>query len=157
MAKTITLVVLIGVARWALTMAILSLLARRPDNLGVRDGRLAPCSGPPNCVCSFDSGDRHAIEPIRFADSPDEAWARLVQVVLAWPRTRVVRQTDTYLHAECTSRLFRFVDDVELLLDRAGSQVHMRSASRVGRSDLGVNRARLEAIRRAVSGPGGDS
>jgi uncharacterized protein (DUF1499 family) len=155
--RMVAIVLVLAVAGWALTMALLSLLARRPENLGVHDDRLAPCSGSPNCVCSFDDEARHAIEPIAFADDPDEAWARLEQVLSGWPRTQIVRRTDTYLHAECTSWLFRFVDDVEFLLDRDGRRIHCRSASRAGRSDLGVNRTRLEAIRRAVSNPGGGS
>jgi uncharacterized protein (DUF1499 family) len=149
--KALALILILAVAGWALTMAILSALGRRPEGLGVRDGRLAACPESPNCVCSQDDDARHAIEPIRFDGSPEEAWARLQEVLAAWPRTRIVRTTQDYLHAECWSLIFRFVDDVEFQLDAAAKVIHVRSASRVGRSDMGVNRRRVEDIRKAFA------
>jgi uncharacterized protein (DUF1499 family) len=86
---------------------------------------------------------------LRFSGGAEEAWGRLGALLTAWPRTRVVTATGSYVHAECHSRIFRFVDDVEFLLDRAAGVIHVRSASRAGHSDLGVNRARVEALRRA--------
>jgi uncharacterized protein (DUF1499 family) len=151
-AKVAGVVILVGVALWALSMIALSLSAKRPDNLGVREGgKLAPCPASPNCVCSqCDGADQaHAVDPLAFSGEPDAAWERLKRVLEAHPRTRITERTEAYLRAECTSLLFRFVDDVELLLDRDARLIHVRSASRVGHSDLGVNRARVEAIRRA--------
>jgi uncharacterized protein (DUF1499 family) len=145
------LILTLGIAGWALTMAILSALARRPAGLGVRDGRLAACPGTPNCVCSQEADAGHAIEPFRFEGSPDEAWQRLGAIVADWPRTRVVTSSDTYLHAESKSLVFRFTDDVEFLLDRDARLIHVRSASRAGRSDLGVNRRRVESLRAAFT------
>ena len=84
--------------------------------------------------------------------SAADAMARLKRVLAAMPRVRVVTETETYLHAESTSLVFRFVDDVEFLIDPEARVVHFRSASRAGRADLGVNRARMEAVRRAFSG-----
>jgi uncharacterized protein (DUF1499 family) len=131
-------------------MALLSALARRPAGLGARDGKLSPCPGTPNCVCSQDTpSPRHAIDPLTFDDGPDEAWERLKGILTAWPRTRIVTDGDSYLHAECASQVFRFVDDVECVLDRNAKVIHIRSASRAGRSDLGINRRRVEAIRQA--------
>ncbi|MFO0930086.1 MAG: DUF1499 domain-containing protein [Gemmataceae bacterium] len=92
----------------------------------------------------------HAIEPLRFDDDADAAWDRLRRTVRAQPRMRVITEDDGYLHAEATTRLLRFVDDVEFLLDRVGRQIHVRSASRLGYSDLGTNRRRIEAIPRRV-------
>jgi uncharacterized protein (DUF1499 family) len=135
------------------TLALLSLLTRRPDNLGAFEGRLAPCPGVPNCVCSFDTKAR-GIVPLSYEGSPEEALARLQAVLGAWPRTRVVTVADGYVHAECRSLLFRFVDDVEFLLDRAARAIHVRSASRAGGWDLGVNRRRVEGIRRAFAASG---
>ncbi len=149
--KIVALIAGLAVAGWALTMAILSALARQPAGLGVRDGRLAECPGSPNCVSSQSALPRHAVEPLRFEGEPAEAWARLRQVVAAWPRTRLVSESDSYLHAECRTFVFRFTDDVEFLLDREARLIHVRSASRVGRSDLGVNRRRVEAFRRAFA------
>lgn len=150
MVKVILAVFLVSVAAWALIMALFSLLARRPAGLGLLDGRLTPCPGTPNCVCSQDAGVRH-IAPLSFDDPADEAWLRLKAVVGQLPRTRIVAATEGYLRAECTSRVFRFVDDVEFLLDREAGVIHVRSASRAGRSDLGVNRRRVETIRVAFN------
>jgi uncharacterized protein (DUF1499 family) len=134
-------------------MITLSALAKKPDNLGVNEGRLAACPSTPNCVCSQDADSQHAIEPLAFGDDAEAAWARLKKVLADHPRTKVVAESDGYLHAECTSLVFRFVDDVEFLLDRDKRLIHVRSASRVGHSDLGVNRKRVEQIRAAFSEP----
>ncbi len=151
MARTILIVVLIAVAAWALIMALLSQLAHKPDNLGAHDGRLADCPGTPNCVSSQAADEAHRTEPLHFDGDADVAWARVREAVAAWPRTRVVTATDGYLHAECTSFLFRFVDDLECLLDRDAKVIHVRSASRAGRSDFGVNRRRVERLRQALT------
>jgi uncharacterized protein (DUF1499 family) len=113
--------------------------------LGVKDGRLTPCPASANCVCSQDSDAKHFIEPICFAGPPDEAMARLKQVLARQPRTTMVAATHNYLHVEFRTAILRFVDDVEFLVNDAAIQV--RSASRVGYSDFGVNRKRIETIR----------
>jgi uncharacterized protein (DUF1499 family) len=136
---------------WVAVLALLSALARRPAHLGAESGRLAPCPHRPNCVCSQADDAAHRIEPLRFEGSANEAMKSLRVVLAAWPRTRVVTAADGYLHAECRSRLFRFVDDVEFLVDSEARVIHFRSASRVGRSDLGVNRRRMEGLRRAFA------
>jgi uncharacterized protein (DUF1499 family) len=134
------------------TLALLSLFARRPGDLGVREGnRLKPCPELPNCVCSQAEDAGHHIDPLLFAGSPEEAMVQLKSALATFPRVQVITSTDRYLHAEFTSLIFRFVDDVEFLLDPAAGVIHWRSASRVGRSDLGVNRKRLEAIRQAFA------
>src|SRR5262245_43281460 len=99
-------------------MYVLSAMGKRPDNLGVKEGRLAACPSSPNCVCSQDEDAGHAIEPITFSGDADEAWARLKTVLSERPRTRVVSESEHYLHAEQTSLVFRFVDDLEFQLDR---------------------------------------
>src|SRR4051812_10316744 len=108
--KPAVLIVALVFAGWVLTMYVLSALARRPDNLGVKEGRLTPCPSSPNCVCSQDDDADHAVEPIAFTGDADEAWARLKRVLADRPRTKVVSETENYLHAECTSLIFRFVD-----------------------------------------------
>jgi uncharacterized protein (DUF1499 family) len=154
--KTIALVGILLVLGVVVALALLSLLAKRPANLGVTAGRLAPCPSSPNCVCSQDADDAHHVEPLSFEGSPQEALARLKEVLASWPRTTVVTETEGYVHAECRSRLFRFVDDVEFLLDPQAKVIHVRSASRAGKGDLGVNRRRVEALRRAFAGRAGD-
>jgi len=149
--KALAITAACAVAGWAATMTILSLLARRPDGLGVHDSRLAPCPRSPNCVSSQAEDEGHRAAPLAFADKPEQAWERLKEVLADFPRTRVVEEGDGYLHAECTTLLFRFVDDVEFLLDREAKVIHFRSASRIGAGDLGTNRRRVEAIRRAFA------
>lgn len=122
----------------------------RPDGLGARDGRLAPCKPTPNCVSSqvdarSDAG--HYIAPIRIEGSVRDTWVALRSVLRSAPRVRLVTDGEDYIHAECTSRLMGFVDDAEFLLDEAAKVIHVRSASRLGTSDFGVNRVRLESIR----------
>ncbi len=131
-----------------LLLALFSLTSRKPTNLGVTSGKLAPCPASPNCVCTQANDPGHRMEPLSFTGSPAEAKARLKAVLAEFPRVRIVAETDNYLHAEFTSLIFRFVDDVEFLIEPEGT-IQFRSASRAGRSDLGVNRARMEAIRRA--------
>lgn len=107
----------------------------------------APCPDRPNCVSSRAAAGGSAIAPLRVRGDARAAWAAARRAVAALPRTRVVESDDRYLHAEVTSRLFRFVDDLELALAEDGTRIDVRSASRVGYSDLGVNRARVEALR----------
>jgi uncharacterized protein (DUF1499 family) len=118
----------------------------RPMNLGVHDGKLAPCPASPNCVSSQSTDKDHAVEPFPFSGAPAEAMADLKKVLSRMPRARIVTTTETYLHAEFTSALFRFVDDVEFWCDESARTIHLRSASRVGNSDLGVNRKRIESL-----------
>lgn len=109
--------------------------------------RLTDCPGTPNCVNSQQEGDPHGIEPLRFEDEPREAFARLVALLEATPRVQVTERADDYLRTEFTTGLMRFVDDVEFLLLPEQKLIHVRSASRVGHSDLGANRKRVEALR----------
>lgn len=94
------------------------------------------------------------MEPLRYTGTLQEARERLLRVLREHPRTTLVREEPDYLKAECRSALFRFVDDVEFVFDDAGPWIHFRSASRLGRSDFGVNRTRMEEIRRAFEAAG---
>jgi uncharacterized protein (DUF1499 family) len=95
------------------------------------------------------------MKPIPYTGTLDEARERLLAVLRHHPRTRIVREEPDYLKAECRSRIFRFVDDVEFVLDDATKEIHFRSASRVGRGDFGVNRKRMKEIRAAFLAAGG--
>lgn len=108
---------------------------------------LAACPQTPNCVSSLATDARHRIEPLRYADQPAVAWRRLQDVLEGMPRTRFVERSPERLHVEFRSRVFRFVDDVVCVQDAAAGVIHIRSASRLGYSDFGVNRRRVEAIR----------
>jgi uncharacterized protein (DUF1499 family) len=123
----------------------------RPLNLGVHDGKLAPCPASPNCVSSQSIDREHSIEPLRYTGSPGDAMDQLKKIVIGMKRSRIITETGSYIHAEFTSALFRFVDDVEFFADERASVIHVRSASRIGSSDLGVNRKRVEDIRAAMT------
>ena len=114
----------------------------RPDDLGVNDGKLKPCPGTPNCVSSQSDKAQEKIAPL-----PAVALAEVKKVVESMERTTIIEETDNYLYAEFKSKLMGYVDDVEFYLDPTENVIHVRSASRLGKSDLGVNRARVEEIR----------
>jgi len=126
-------------------LTLLGCAGQRPETLGIQNGQLAACPDSPNCVSSFDSRESHSIEPIAGSLS------RIKDAISAMDRVNIVEEQDNYLYAEFTSRLMGYVDDVEFLADPANNLVHVRSASRLGHSDMGVNRKRIEAIRSAVS------
>lgn len=128
-------------------LAALRLRGGTPNNLGLRANRLAPCPNTPNCVSTQADDPQHAIEPIRFTGPADSALKQLRRIVQRQPRTTIVSDHDRYIHAEARSRVFRFVDDLEFFVDESQQVIHFRFASRVGYSDLGVNRRRAEAIR----------
>jgi uncharacterized protein (DUF1499 family) len=117
--------------------------------------KLAPCPNSPNCVSSVAPDAAHRVEPLAFKGAPAAAMERLRATITGMPRARVVRHDATSLSAEFTSWLLRFVDDVDCVLDADARVIHIRSASRVGYSDLGVNRKRVEQIRAAFGGSGG--
>lgn len=117
---------------------------------GLIDGHLAPCPSSPNCVISQGGDEEHSLEPIAYQGDRATAKETLLKVLSVVPRTEIVEQTDDYIHTESTSRIFKFVDDAEFYFPEAESVIQVRSASRVGESDLGVNRRRIEQIRLAM-------
>ena len=120
----------------------------RPTNLGIQEsGQLAACPSSPNCVNSQSQDAQHKIEPLTYDSTPTQALAELKTVIESMERTKIITETDNYLYAEFTSKLMGFVDDVEFLVDNSAKVIHVRSASRLGQSDLGVNRQRIETIR----------
>ena len=141
----------VGVAlHTALTPGDTMFAGKRPQNLGYSNGRLAPCKTTPNCVSSqADPKDgQHYIAPIVLkGNAPGDAIAAIRKAVESMPRTRVVEAEPGYLYTEFKSKLMGFVDDVEFLFDPAKGVVHVRSASRLGRKDFGVNRERIERLR----------
>ncbi|MBU7582985.1 MAG: DUF1499 domain-containing protein [Nostoc sp. TH1S01] len=120
------------------------------SSLGIDHAHLTPCPSSPNCVVSQDADAKHSIDPIAYHVDRDTARATLLKVLTVVPRTEVIEQTDNYIHALSKSRIFKFIDDVEFYFPANESVIHIRSASRVGQSDLGVNRRRLEQIRLAL-------
>jgi uncharacterized protein (DUF1499 family) len=121
---------------------------KRPKNLGVKDGQLAPCPRKPNCVSSQAGSARQRLAPLRFSGDAGAAMRRLKDVVNNMSGATLIDENDHYLYFECATPVLGFVDDLEFLCDADEQVVHVRSASRLGYSDLGVNRKRVESIRK---------
>jgi uncharacterized protein (DUF1499 family) len=151
----------IGIVALALVVAALLagrlgwLQGRAPADLGVRDGRLKPPARTPNSVSSqaalypgHPRREQAQIEPLHYQGDGAAAMARLARVVEAMPGARLQRSDAGYLYASYTTPLMRYVDDVEFALDPVASVIHVRSASRLGHGDRGLNRARIEDVRR---------
>ena len=132
-------------------LIVLSMTAPRPSNLGPRNGRLAELPDSPNCVASMTDKTASKMEPLdvsRF-DRQIESLKKVIAATV--PRSQVVTESEGYLRYEFTSRFFRFVDDGEFLLDPEKKLIQFRSAARVGYSDLGKNRKRMEKIAVALA------
>lgn len=149
------LYIVLGIVGLLILLMIGGLVAARmqtPDRdqvvHGPKDGSLAHCPETPNCVSTVDTEDDHAIDPIEFGGSADEALARAKRALEGLPRTTIIEERSDYLRAESRSALFGFVDDVEVYVPGDG-RLHFRSASRVGKSDMGVNRKRYEKFKAA--------
>jgi uncharacterized protein (DUF1499 family) len=108
---------------------------------------LTPCPPTPNCVSSVDKDPQHFVEPLHFTGSINDAQDRLLGIVSNFKRARVVTVEDNLIRTEFVSLVFRFTDDVEFYFDARNKIIHLKSASRVGYFDLGVNRRRIEKIR----------
>ena len=132
---------------YIVTFSILSFQSRKlPEDIGLRDGILRACPGIPNCVLSEIPGKPEYIEPIVFKGEPSAAWALIKQALLTL-NGNIEKEDGQYLWATFHSRFWRFTDDMELRLDQKNSVIQVRSASRVGKGDMGVNRKRVEKLR----------
>lgn len=120
---------------------------KRPTHLGVKDGQLTPCPKALNCVCSQSSDALHQIEPLRYTSTPEAAITDLKTLIQSRKRTQIITERDRYIHAEFQLPVVGFIDDVEFYVDEATQTIHVRSASRLGKYDLGVNRKRIETLR----------
>ena len=141
-------------AKWVFLFFMLAYIAivgvscmSSPKNIGVVDGKLHPCPNSPNCVSSQSDQVDKKVDPLKYEGDYVSAKERLKSVIATVPRMTIVKEEDKYLHTEATTFFFRFVDDCEFLIDDKNKLIHVRSASRVGHSDLGVNRKRVEDIR----------
>ena len=118
--------------------------------IGLDHGHLSACPSSPNCVVSENGDADHTVEPIAYKGDRATAKETLLKVLSVVPRTEVIDNTNNYIHTESTSRLFKFVDDAEFYFPEGENIIQVKSASRVGESDLGVNRRRIEQIRLAM-------
>jgi uncharacterized protein (DUF1499 family) len=108
------------------------------------------CPDTPNCVSSLAKNPKYRVEPFRLKKDPKTSWDVVKKTVELLPRTKVVSADNSDIHAECRSLIFRFVDDLTLHLTPSNGIIHLRSASRIGYSDLGVNRRRVETLRKKL-------
>ena len=131
-----------------LVSVVLSISSRKQPELGLLNGQLRPCPATPNCVCSEQQVEGAFAEPLVYAATADVAWRKIKYAIVETGGV-VLTEQDGYLHAVYETPLMRFVDDIELRLDENNQAIHVRSASRVGNSDLGANRKRVARIRAA--------
>jgi uncharacterized protein (DUF1499 family) len=150
LAVSLALLLVVG---YLIFFAMLAVRSRRAPRLEVRDGRLKACARPSNCVNTQDAGG--GFQPLRYSGPPAAAWQRLRAAVTGLPRTKVLAEADVYLRVEVASAIFGFRDDLEALLDPQAGVIHLRSASRVGLRDRGVNGRRIERVRQRFEGGGG--
>jgi len=148
MTALIILVILAIVGFLAGRFLVIPEVSKRPDNLGVTDGKLKACPQKPNCVNSQAENGYPAMEPIPFNGTLAEAKTQMLDVVEAMERSTIVSENEDYIHAEFRSQLWGFVDDTEFYFDAEDKVVHFRSAARLGQSDLQANRRRMQDIRR---------
>jgi len=143
-ALTIVGLLAFWVVRWLVVRA-----SPLPENVGVVNGRLAPCPDSPNCVSTFATDEEHSIAPIPYEGETAVAQAAILSVLQAMPRFTIIANDPGYIHAEARSLTWHFIDDVEFYFDETAGLIHFRSASRLGYGDAGVNRTRMEEIRAA--------
>ena len=120
-----------------------------PDNLGVQNGKLAPCPSYPNCVSSQATDEAHMVEPIPYAMTLEDARARILNIANAIPRSTIVATDDDYVHVEFRTSGLRHTDDIEFYFDEKIHLIQIRSAARLPYYDFQVNRRRAEFIRDA--------
>jgi uncharacterized protein (DUF1499 family) len=132
---------------WILLLFLLALLTGCSGSKPGSIGQFIDCPDKPNCISSKSMISAHMLSPLKYKGTKVEAKEALLKVLESMPRTLVSTNTDNFLHVEFTSKIFQFVDDVEFYFDES-EMIHFRSASRVGHSDMGVNRDRMNEISR---------
>lgn len=145
--KIILSIILIILCIIVLFLAGLSLVSRKAHPLGISNGQLTPCQQTPNCVCSEYNNGPAYISPLEYSIAHADAWHSIKQSVKN-TGGEVLAEESHYIHATYVTPLLRFTDDLELRLDEDHHLIHVRSTSRVGHSDLGTNRRRVEMLRK---------
>ena len=132
----------------ALTLVLIlaSCSAPRPKNLGLADGKLQACPDKPNCVVSYKYDEDHFLEAIEVVSNKERAHKKITGILSKNSSAKIIESSPDYIHAEYTSSIMKFIDDVEFYFGEE-KKVHFRSASRTGHSDMGVNKKRIEEIR----------
>ena len=149
--RSIQIIAGLGIATGCLSifMVILSRFVKHPANLGVNNGKLAPCPNMPNCVSTQSKDARHQIDPITYQTSPTRAQTILVDVINVMERTEIIVNEPGYLYVEFRTKGMGYVDDVEFAFNSEEHVIHFRSSASVPYTDWGMNRKRMEVIRKA--------
>lgn len=142
----LVVVVVVATGLFLLLRWLIGNATPRPETLGLQNGQLPPCPDSPNCVSTSDTDSLHGMEPIAFSGTSAEAHDQLIAILSAETNATILTDQPDYIHAEFRSPLLQFVDDVEFHINTDANQIEFRSASRLGYSDLGANRQRMEAI-----------
>ena len=121
-------------------------MAKSKKPIGIVNGKLYPCPKSPNCVSTQATDNKQKIDPIQFSGSLDDAKDKIINIINSLKRSKIITNKDNYIHAEFRTAIFKFVDDVEFLFDDSEKIIHFRSRARLGYSDMGVNRKRMETI-----------
>ena len=129
-----------------MVVMLASVAGANGKRLGVTKGTLTPCPDSPNCISTQSEHEGHFMKPLPFLQTHEATRQRILSIIKTIERATIVTATESYIHAEFRTALWRFVDDVEFYLDDIARVVHFRSASRVGYYDLGANRRRMKSI-----------
>jgi len=121
-------------------------MAKSKKPIGIVDGKLHPCPKSPNCVSTQAIDENQKIEPIKYSGSLEDAKGKILSIINSLKRSKIITNEENYIHIEFRTATFRFVDDVEFLFDDKEKVIHFRSRARMGYSDMGVNRKRMEEI-----------
>jgi len=121
-------------------------MAKSKKPIGIVDGKLHPCPKSPNCVSTQAIDENQKIEPIKYSGSLEDAKGKILNIINSLKRSKIITDEENYIHIEFRTATFRFVDDVEFLFDDKEKIIHFRSRARMGYSDMGVNRKRMEEI-----------
>ena len=134
---------------WALAVLgiLIFCLGCRNPQIGLTPAGLRPCPDSPNCVSSQENNDEHKILPLTYSTDKATAYAKIKQIISHQKNADIVAENVDYIHVTFTSKTMGFVDDMEFWFPGNQQVIHLRSASRVGYSDFGVNKKRVETIR----------
>jgi uncharacterized protein (DUF1499 family) len=151
--------ILLGIILVLVTLYVVARVAvarqPAPSNLGATNGQLQPCPDSPNCVSTqaLQTDAEHHMAAVPYTGDANFMMTQILKVVSAMPRATIIKQEGDYLHVAFRSRVFGFVDDVEFYLDDSNKLIHFRSAARLGRGDMGVNRKRMSEISEMLKTP----
>jgi uncharacterized protein (DUF1499 family) len=119
--------------------------------IGIVDGKLQPCPKSPNCVSTQSTDEKHRMDPLKYSSTVTEAKDKIKSIIKTFKRTRLITETEDYLHYEFRTAFWKFVDDVEFYFNDQEKLIHFRSAARLGWSDMGVNTKRMKSISKLYS------